>query len=182
MKKRLSEITGIIPAVEPNAAIVTDNMVSEWGGVPCPQLSVALAMLRFLFFVHQTHHWIAKGDPFYGDHLLFARLYEDIDDEIDKLAEKAIGLGSTANVDLSRQISHIAKLTQGYGMVSTIPQPSDLAQRSLAAEQNFIKCLEFLMQAMEEAGCMTKGLDNLLAGILDVHEGHVYLLKQRCGR
>jgi DNA-binding ferritin-like protein len=177
--KKLLEMLNVV-ASEPNSDIVMDNLTAEWAGLPYSQLSVILVLLRHLSMIHQTNHWVSKGDPFYGDHLLFERLYGTVSGEIYQVEEKAVGLGGVQNVDLQRQIAQLAKLMQSYSGVSTIPQPSDLAQRSLSAELNFIKCVTALMATMQESGFLTKGLDNLLAGILDSHENLVYLLKQRC--
>jgi DNA-binding ferritin-like protein len=179
MKKRLVETLEMALVVEPNLNIVTDNMVSEWGGCPYPELSVLLVHLKFLYSVHQNHHWVTKGDPFYGDHLLFQRLYGTTLEEIDSIAEKAIGLGCVDNVNLMLQQNQLCKLVQGYGMTSTIPQPTELAKRSYLAEMNFLKVAAHLVEHMKANGTLTRGLDNLLAGIEDKHEGHVYLLKQR---
>lgn len=179
-KMRLTENVGVQVVVDPNLHIAVDNMCSEWGNLPYPQLSVLLVHLKFLYHVHQNHHWTCKGDPFYGDHLLFQRLYEATQEEIDSVAEKTIGLGTSANVDLTLQTSQLLRLVQGYGMSQTIPQPNELAKRSLAAEMNFLGCTSRLVESMKECGLLTRGLDNLIAGIEDKHEGHVYLLKQRC--
>lgn len=178
-KRRLVETLEMSLVVAPNTDIVTDNMIAEWGAVPYPELSVLLVNLKFLAQVHQVHHWTTKGDPFYGDHLLFQRLYEGVVGEIDSVAEKAIGLGSTANVDLTLQTSQLFKLVQGYGMTSTLPQPQELAKRSYLAEMNFLKVTSHLVECMKECGSLTRGLDNLIAGIEDSHENSVYLLKQR---
>lgn len=179
MKRRLSETLEMALVVEPNIDIVVDNMISEWGGTPYPQLSVLLVHLKFLSLVHQTHHWVAKGDVSYSDHLLFQRLYECVSGEIDVVAEKSIGLGSTSNVELCLQTSQLHKLVQGYGMTSTVPQSSELARRSYLAEMNFLKTVVHLAEHMKECGILTRGLDNMLQGIEDAHEGLVYLLKQR---
>lgn len=178
-KRRLVETLEMSLAVEPNLDIITNNMVAEWGSVKYPELSVLLVHLKFLASVHQNHHWTTKGEPYYGDHLLFERLYGGVTGEIDSVAEKAIGLGSTANVDLVLQTSQLFKLVQGYGMTSTVPQPTELAKRSYLAEMNFLKVTACLVECMKERGSLTRGLDNLIAGIEDAHEGHVYLLKQR---
>ena len=182
MKKRnrLSESFEMSVIIEPNCDIVTDNMVSEWGGVPFAQLSVMISHLHFLSKVHQTHHWISKSDPFYGDHLLFQRLYETVQDEIDMVAEKAIGLGSSSNVDLPLITNQIQRLVSNYGMTSTIPQGSELARRSYQVEMTFLKTVSRLVDDLKEMGVLTRGLDNMIAGIEDKHESHVYLLKQRC--
>ena len=47
-RRRLAESLEMVLVVEPNLDIVTDNMVSEWGSTPYPQLSVLLAHLKFL--------------------------------------------------------------------------------------------------------------------------------------
>lgn len=168
------------PNVDPNHDIGVEHMVGEWAGIPYAELSVIIVHLRYLANMHQTHHWISKGDPFYGDHLLFQRLYETIVSEIDSLAEKAVGLGSERNVDLTLQLKQLDKMCTGaYGMTQMIPQPTELVKRSLAAEKNFIKTVSILVQSLKDQGLLTRGLDNMLAGIEDVHESHVYLLKQR---
>lgn len=163
-----------------NTAIVVDNMIAEWGSCPNPQLSVLLVHLKFLAAVHQNHHWVVKGDSFYGDHLLFQRLYDGVVAEVDSVAEKVVGLGVAENVDLHLQLSQLNRLVQGYGMTQTIPQQTELAKRSLLAEMNFLGVAARLVESMKEYGCLTRGIDNLVAGIEDAHEGNVYLLKQRC--
>lgn len=179
MKRRLVETLEMALVVEPNLNIVTDNMIAEWESVPYCQLSVLLVHLRYLALVHQTHHWVTKGNPYYGDHLLFQRIYEATNEDIDSVAEKAIGLGCVDNVDINRHVLQLNKLVQNYGMTSTLPNSSDLARRSYLAEMNFLKTTAHLVEHMKECGILTRGLDNLLAGIEDKHEGHVYLLKQR---
>lgn len=184
MKKRLIETLEIqIAAPDPGYGVAIENMLAAWGATPYAQLSVLLVHLRFLALVHQTHHWTAKGDPFYGDHLLFERLYNGLLEDIDALAEKAVGLGGNDNVNLPLQIMQLNVMAQSYGMATTIPQASDLAKRSLLAEVAFLRCAAHCSLSLKETGLMTRGLDNLLAGIEDKHEGHVYLLKQRssCG-
>ena len=182
MKKKLSESMEMALTVEPNLSILTENMVAEWGGTPYSQLSVALVHLKYLYALHQNHHWTAMGDPYYGDHLLFQRLYSDIVEEIDSLAEKSIGLGCTTNVDLHLMHSQLLKLISGVGSATMIPQSSGLARKSLVAEMNFLFVMNYLCDSLKECGLMTHGLDNLLAGIEDKHEGHVYLLKQRISK
>lgn len=179
-RKSLKETLELMAVPVANDAIIVDNMISAWCGAPYAPLSVMLVHLRFLAFVHQTHHWTAKGDPFYGDHLLFGRLYDGVDGEIDQIAEKAVGLGSIDNVNLKLQAAQLLQLVSSYDSATTIPVPSELAKRSLQAECCFLKCLERIIEALRETGVLTRGLDNMLAGIADKHEEHIYLLKQRC--
>ena len=181
-KKKLTESMEFILAIEPNLHIITDNMMAEWGNTPYPQLSVLLVHLKYLYALHQNHHWTSMGDPFYGDHLLFQRLYQATVEEIDGLAEKAIGLGNTTNVNLMLQTSQLLKLVTSEGTASMIPTSSDLAKKSLMAEMNFLKVIDVMISCLQECGLLTPGLSNMLEGIADVHEGHIYLLKQRVSK
>jgi DNA-binding ferritin-like protein len=180
--KKVNENIQVLVVTEPNQEIMLDNMMAEWGGLPYSQLSVLLVYLKFLSAVHQNHHWTCMGDPFYGDHLLFSKLYEAVDGEVDPVAEKAIGLGCTSNVNPQLMHSQILKLLTGVGSASTIPQSSDLARNSLMVELNFLKVVSSCRSSLEESGLLTNGVDNMLQDIADKHEGHVYLLKQRCSK
>ena len=180
-KKRLIETLEMQIAVpDVSHGIAVENMLAQWGGVQYAELSVLLVKLRHLAMVHQTHHWAAKGDPFYGDHLLYERLYETIIGEIDALAEKSVGLGSEDNVNLPLQAMQLAQLTKEYGTAVTLPVASSLPQRSMAAEVDFLRCAALCACSLKEKGLMTRGLDNFLQGLEDKHESHVYLLKRRC--
>lgn len=164
----------------PHAGLVVDNFAAAWGGIAYAELSVVLAHLRFLAMLHQTHHWIAKGDPFWGDHMLFSGLYETVTDEVDVVAEKSIGLGGEANVNLQLQVSQILKQVCGSGKGQTVPQSSDLAKSSLVAEFHFLEVLKAADESLKSNGTSTPGVENMLQQLFDTHEKHVYLLKRRC--
>lgn len=180
-RKRLIETLAIQIAVPDNSdSILLDNMLSQWGSTRYAQLSVLLVHLRFAYNAHQTHHWVSRGDTFYGDHLLFQRLYETVEPEIDRLAEKAIGLGGIDCVDFRLQMQQIGALSRDYGAAATMPTASDLSRRSFAIEVAVLRCLAHCAESLKDMGLLTRGLDNMLAGFEDAHEGSVYLLKQRC--
>jgi len=181
-KKRVNEDLQILVVSEPNINIVADNMLAEWGGTLYSQLSVVLVYLKFLSELHQNHHWTCLGDPFYGDHLLFSRIYDGVKEQVDTVAEKAIGMGCNSNVDLLRVTSQVHKLVSSTTMGSTIPQSSELARKSLTAELTFLKILDSMIDSLGECGLLTNGVDNMLQDIADKHEGYVYLLKQRCSK
>lgn len=146
---------------------------------PFHELAVALGFLRHLYLLHQTNHWSASGDPFYGDHLLYQRLYESVLEEIDSVAEKAVGLGSSHLVNLADQLKLVSAINQTLQRHFVIPRPDELADSSTCAEATFLEVMKMVYASLEGCGCLTKGLDNMLAGILDKHEGNLYLLKQR---
>lgn len=168
--------------VVPHTALLVDNLTAAWGGIAYAELSVVLVHLRYLALVHQTHHWIAKGDSFYGDHKLFEQLYDAIIEEIDAVAEKSVGLGSEFNVNMQLQLSQLNQLCKAYGSPQTVPQSNDLAKASLTAECNFQKMLKAACESMRNQGIETPGVENMLQNIADTHEKHLYLLKRRCSQ
>lgn len=146
---------------------------------PCYPLHVILCFLRHLSQLHQTNHWTTSGDPFYGDHQLYQRLYELTTGEIDNIAEKAVGLGNPQLVSLSEVLNTVCHIQACYQRHMVIPRPDELVDSSLTAEVTFLAVTKSCCDILKENGCMTSGLDNLLAGIQDSHENSVYLLKQR---
>jgi DNA-binding ferritin-like protein len=146
---------------------------------PYHALTLTMSYLRYLAMLHQTNHWTSCGDPFYGDHQLFQRLYELADGEIDKLAEKSVGLGTSNLVNLEDHLKYVLMLQQTNQRHFVIPRPDELIDSSLVAEATFLCVMKMICDSLRDNGLMTNGLDNLLAGVQDSHEGSLYLLKQR---
>jgi DNA-binding ferritin-like protein len=172
------EGSSALPRV-PHDSLQNDNALAEWFGVDYAELSVILVHLRFLYVLHQTHHWSAMGDPFYGDHQLFQRLYESTAEQIDDVAEKAVGMGSERNVDLCTQLQQLFKLSAGTATNGSVPQSSELVRRSLYAEKRFVELIGNMLDRLREQGKSTNGIENLLQGLADAHERAIYLLKRR---
>lgn len=179
MKKKLLETFEAKLAVNPTINLAIDKMVAEWGDATYAELSVVLVWLRYLQMANHTNHWISRGQNSYADHLLFQRLYEEIFAQIDTLAEKLIGLGNETNVHLELQTSQLDRLARECANFTTI-DTNQLAKKSLELEFNFLKVLDCVKELLNQKGQLTLGLDNMLAGLADVHESYVFLLKQRC--
>jgi DNA-binding ferritin-like protein len=129
--------------------------------------------------IHQTNHWRAKGDPFYGDHLMYERLYSTTQDHVDKVAEKAVGIGYDTGVDAVLQTKHIQRVVAKYCHTATYDE-KELVKCSLAVENGLLMVINELVSMMNASG-MSMGVDNLLAQIYDDHENLIYLLKRRLG-
>jgi len=146
-------------------------------------LPTALVFVRALAQIHQGHHWLTYGDTYYADHLLFERLYNETAEEADQIAEKAVGLGCPKDkLHPGLQASLIAKTVHmfcGDGLAQQEINPHVFMESSLKAEEHFISSLAAIAAEMKNHGELTRGADNLLAGVEDKHESHVYLLKQR---
>lgn len=136
--------------------------------------STLLANLQALYTAHQSAHWRSKGDNFYGDHLMYQRMYEGIQSEIDSVAERLI---ATTNDETLLDPSRM--LAASTAALKTIVVAGDIASSMLIAEKTFLKHLCNIIEAMDHVGALSVGVENLLQGIADKHEEHIYLLTRR---
>jgi DNA-binding ferritin-like protein len=151
------------------------QFASQWGNVPGSDLSALLSLLRAVYQIHQAAHWQSRGLTYYGDHLLFQRLYEAMVTEIDGVAERTVGTGGVALVDPISQAAQTHSMIEAIrGVGRRISRPRDLALVSLEAERGLLLALDETLRRKQSLGTQ-----NLLQGIADTHEGHVYLLQQR---
>lgn len=132
-------------------------------------LNGLVAGLRALYLIHQHSHWKSHGMSFYGDHLMFQRIYESAAADADSLAERLIGLYGNDAMDLAEQSALMSKLTAKY-------TGTDVVANSLKAETD---CKNWIGLAIPKLQSVSPGLDNLLRDIYDNREGNLYLLKQR---
>jgi DNA-binding ferritin-like protein len=137
-------------------------------------LAVWLGFMRALMMIHHSHHWQAMGTSYYGDHELLKKIYEATQDEVDSLGEKIIALDSPALTNYFLQVDHMRAFMEALS--DKQKQPLVV---SFLSELAFIHVGEGVSKRLQEAGLLTTGLENLMGGILDRHETHVYLLKQR---
>jgi DNA-binding ferritin-like protein len=143
-----------------------------------------LALLRALTVIHQSHHWLTYGPTYYSDHLLFERLYNETVGEVDQVAEKAVGIGCPKTlihpgVQASAVSVLVSKFCGGGVYTGEGENPQSYVGSSLQAEQYFLASAKRVADTMKGLGELSRGTDNLIAGIEDLHEGHVYLLSQR---
>jgi DNA-binding ferritin-like protein len=136
-------------------------------------LCTILTSLQALASGHQAAHWQSAGEAFYGDHLMYQRLYDAVSKEIDDVAERYLGLGGDASaVGPNRLLAAAAACSKD------LITPGDLAASMMMAEQKFVRSIETVLASM--ANCMSPGVSNLLQDICDRHQTHVYLLSRRC--
>lgn len=154
-----------------------DEQTKNHGNAQYAELAALLGATRGLSFVHQQNHWCSKGQNYYGDHLLFMRLYEATDKEIDPLAEKAVGLGTESFVMMTNLMPHTRAFMGFVG--DELNNPDDGYSSSLKAELLFAAIAEEVFKTLKTQGLLTPGLEQLIGTMMDVHEGHLYLLKQR---
>lgn len=154
---------------------------ASFGGAPMSELAALLAYLKAEAWIHQAHHWQTRGDTYYGDHLLFERLYNDANGMVDSLAEKAVGTGNHLLVQPLLQGSFLLDVLKSLYGDAPVNPPSDIYPvLSLRAVLRLLAFEKLVYGVLEQKGQLTHGIDNMLQGIADKHEEFAYLLKQRC--
>jgi DNA-binding ferritin-like protein len=128
------------------------------------------ACLRASHHVYWTLHWKSKGQPFYGDHLLFERLYTGRVEEIDGLAEIIAGHFGSDKLDAVQSWTDALEVVKAM-MAS--PTPIGIAQMVLDAVE------------VANESCATckypASTQNFISGVGTNHLSALYLLKQRYG-
>jgi DNA-binding ferritin-like protein len=69
-----------------------------------------IACLKAMTLIHQHNHWTTKGEDFYGDHLLFERIYKSAQENLDLAAEKFIGVLGEECMDYKLQADLLNKV------------------------------------------------------------------------
>ena len=157
-----------------------EDFFMTYGDSKYAELGIFIDLLRALSLLHHTHHWQTQGPQFYGDHLLYQRLYELSDGQIDLVGEKAVGLGSPELVLPRHSLENMRRYIEAVEDGDILDGASlKMAKRSLLAEKSFITAGEKMMDQLKSKGLLTRGVEQLLGTILDEHEGVLYLLKQR---
>jgi hypothetical protein len=139
-----------------------------------PLLS-AWSALHAEYWLLWTLHWRAKGTGYYGDHLLYQRLYEARQAEIDRMAEVIAAIGGASSLD---PVAGLGSAREIVAQVEALPVPD--VRKALLAAQGVLRGLS-AADAAARSGPYALAVQNVLAGIADAHLEAVYLLQQREG-
>ena len=132
-----------------------------------------IATLKGIALIHQHSHWTTRGMAFYGDHLLFERLYNSALTDLDLAAEKFMGLFGDQVLDYDLQADLLHKILLKYNSLEGSP-----LEMSLNVEKDFLKFSKDAYNCFEDEGKLTLGLDDMVMAIASQREESVYLLQQ----
>jgi DNA-binding ferritin-like protein len=127
------------------------------------------AALRGAHHVLWTLHWQARGAPYYGDHLLYQRLYEARVKEIDRVAETIAALYGA---------DKLAAVAAWDAAGRVITASASAPDPGIRAVENILRATESTNRAI---GRHPYGVavNNVIAGIADSALEALYLLQQR---
>ena len=136
------------------------------------KLRTILATLRAQEQLYFTSHWQSAGSNFYGQHLLFERLYDAQQDQYDALAEKLVCACGKEIVDPVKQITIEKELLTDW--VKT----DNAVERGLASEKELQGQIKATYDYLKEHNELTPGLDDYLLALSNEHDTNSYLLGQ----
>jgi len=132
-----------------------------------------LALLRAQYWSYQNSHWKVKGKTFYGDHLMFQRLYESVQTQTDTLAEKMVGIFGNDALDDEDLLGMFLYWNERWDSAVDC-----LHKRGLLSEDDIQNVIEDTYESLKESGDLTLGLDDFLMAMASEHETNTYLLRQ----
>ncbi len=136
-----------------------------------------IATLKAMYIIHQQNHWLAKGDNFYGNHLLFQRIYESVPESLDGAAEKFVTIFGPECLNYKLQADLLNKLLLKYQ-----DKCESGLDCSLAVEKDFINLSKATYECFEQEGNLTLGLDDFIMATASAREESVYLLTRAMGQ
>jgi starvation-inducible DNA-binding protein len=125
----------------------------------------------FLFYL-QAHyyHWNVEGRYFSQDHKLFQKIYEDVQEAIDKFAEELRSMGTYAPgiFDRLKELSTIHQSDE-------IPTAEKMYSNLIDSNEKVLKSLDAAFDILEANHL--HGFSNFIADRMDAHSKHGWMLK-----
>lgn len=178
--RRLDEnLTADVVLAGRDPSAMFEQLMQQWSDAPNAELSIVLTIAQAVAMLHQTHHWISRGTAYFSDHKLFEQLYVQLAEDVDTIAERAVGLGADVNVDLHRRLAAMQRFIGAMYAPSGVPTPDAIAERSLAAEYALARIITMAIASMRSLGSLTAGVENMLEQFHDGRERAIYHLRRR---
>ena len=126
---------------------------------------------EFSFYLKaHNFHWNVEGPDFLEYHDLFGKIYEEVYDSIDQFGEEIRALGSYAPMSLGR-FQELTVIEEPQGVLPA-------AEMITALMEDNAKVLEILAQVFDLADSTNEqGLADFIAGRLDAHKKHAWMLR-----
>ena len=138
-------------------------------------LNTLLADEYVLYTKTRNFHWNVTGLQFNDLHKFFEAQYEELDDTVDEVAERARALGARAFGTLEEFRQH-TRLKETPG---TVPAAKDMLSELLADHETIIRALRQDVEKADQSGDV--GTNDFLTGLLEKHEKASWMLRSFLG-
>lgn len=141
--------------------------------------------IRFLQFLTQYFHWEVKGPTSYSDHMMYGKIYEQLQVLSDGFAERLVAFSTNLSPHVTNpgvQAAYTTKRIQSLKCKEwPILNPCDMALCLYQEFLNFTLTSRVYSEAMDSEGYLTLGLEDLIASTSDEIESMLYFLERRTG-
>jgi starvation-inducible DNA-binding protein len=133
-------------------------------------LKVAFASEFSFYLKAHNFHWNVTGPFFSQLHDLFGKIYEEVYGSIDQFAEEIRSAGAFVPASYTRfsMLSQIEDETN-------VPDDGDMIRILLEDSDKMVKILKFVFDIATANG--EEGLADFIAGRMDAHRKHSWMLK-----
>jgi starvation-inducible DNA-binding protein len=135
-------------------------------------LNRLLADEYVLYTKTRNYHWNVTGPQFNDLHRFFESQYEELDDFVDDVAERARQLGGRAFGSLA-EFSKAARLTEQTG---TAPSAKEMLTTLLADHEAIIRTLRSDITPVTDR-YKDLGTSDFLTGLMEKHEKMAWMLR-----
>ena len=145
-----------------------------------PIMAEYIATTRALHLWFHGAHNVTRGAGFSGDHVfLYGKIYAQIQDDIDGLIEKAVGVFEDEELACPTSIT-----VRAAEILNEYPSPSRMSSLAIAASGKsllgaYLEFLSHIHESLEEHGVLSLGLSDFVSSAANEYEGFLYLLQQR---
>jgi starvation-inducible DNA-binding protein len=131
---------------------------------------IAFASEFSFYLLAHNFHWNVEGPDFLEYHDLFGKIYEEVYSSIDDFAEKIRSLDTYVPASYSR-FSMLSKIEDE----TEILDKDSMVRELLLNNEKMLKILKVTYDVSEAAG--EHGLSDFLAGRMDAHKKHGWMLR-----
>jgi starvation-inducible DNA-binding protein len=135
-------------------------------------LGALLADEYVLYTKTRNYHWNVVGPQFNDLHKFFEGQYEELDDFVDDVAERARALGHPAPATLAE----FARLTRLAEQPGVRPPARDMLASLLADHETIIRSLRGDLETCAEE-LHDAGTSDFLTGLMEKHEKMAWMLR-----
>ena len=136
-------------------------------------LNALLADEYLLYTKTRNYHWNVTGLQFNDLHKFFEAQYEQLDETVDEVAERARALGGRAAGSLE-EFRKLARLSED--VIGKVPAARDMLANLLADHEALVRSLRADVDAVTDKHNDT-GTADFLTGLLERHEKSAWMLR-----
>lgn len=135
-------------------------------------MNLLLSDLVAFYHKLQSYHWYVKGQAFYQVHGMLETYYDEINEQIDEVAEVALMSG----------IKPVSRLSD-FSTLTKIEEPENEYISSDAVFESVLKDFSYLLKSVEEIKAAADEENNYLIsakmdGLIEAYKKHIWMISQ----